>query len=77
MPPKMPNRYKIGRAAVDSGWSPVQTGPDRMVFARGGRAVSVNFRPDEPDEIVSAFDDSTAIKGRDMTAAVVAALRKG
>lgn len=71
------NRYKIGKAAVKFGWVPVKSVSSRMIFCKGTRTISVNFRLDADDEIVSAFDGTTAIKGQDMTAAVVAALRKG
>lgn len=45
----------------------------RLVLSKGNRTVTVNFNPDAPGSVLSAFDGTSAIKGR-MPGAVLAVL---
>lgn len=47
----------------------------RITLRKGNRTVTVNFFPDRPADIISAFEGVHAIKGR-MPAAVIAVLNK-
>lgn len=45
----------------------------RLTLVKGDRTVTVNFSPDAPGAVLSAFEGTSAIKGR-MPGAVIAVL---
>jgi hypothetical protein len=75
MPPKT-DRDVIIFAGNKRGWTIEDQGPDRVLFIKAQRVVSVNFDPDRTGRVVSAFDGTKAIKGR-MPGAVLAVLNRG
>lgn len=45
----------------------------RLMLIKGNRTVTVNFSPDAPESVLSAFDGTSAVKGK-MPGAVIAVL---
>lgn len=76
MPPDQTDRQLILHVARRRGWEVSADGPNRVICKKGSRVISVNFFPDRPGEIISAFDGTTAVKGK-VLQNIIAILNRG